>query len=100
MSIPDNLNKSQQLEARRNSKRRASSFVENTQHRVAAKFGAELRRRRLELGLTQSELAQATGLNRSYISEVEGGRQSISLDRAASLAKSVDSRLVDLLGDL
>ncbi|GAB1471456.1 hypothetical protein MASR2M66_23340 [Chloroflexota bacterium] len=47
--------------------------------------------------MTQSDLAQLTGLNRSYISEIEGGRESISLDRAEKLAKAVGSSLSELL---
>lgn len=56
-----------------------------------------LRERRLSLGMTQSELVEKTGLSRSYISEVECGRESISLDRAEKLARAVNSSLSELL---
>lgn len=83
--------------ARRQNKRRAFSFVGNIRHSSTARFGSALREKRLRLGLTQSDLAQLTGLNRSYISEIESGRESISLDRADKLAKAVGSSLSDLL---
>jgi len=83
--------------ARRQSKRRAFSFVGNIQHPSTARFGAALREKRLNIGMTQSELAQLTGLNRSYISEIESGRESISIDRAEKLAKAVNCSLSDLL---
>lgn len=86
-------------EARRKQKRRASSVVGYIQHSSAARFGAALKERRLNVGVTQAELAERTGLNRSYISEVECGRASISLDRAEKLARAVECFLSDLLRD-
>lgn len=83
--------------ARRNTKRRAVSFVDNIRHPIVTQFGAALRERRLEAGLTQSELAAAAGLSRSYLSEVECGRESLSLERAAKLADALECRLADLL---
>lgn len=83
--------------ARRQSKRRAFSFVGNIRHSSTARFGVALREKRLSVGMTQSDLAKLTGLNRSYISEIEGGRESISLDRAEKLAKAVGSSLANLL---
>jgi DNA-binding XRE family transcriptional regulator len=83
--------------ARRTTKRRAVSFVENIRHPIVAQFGAMLRERRLEMDLTQMELAAAAGLSRSYLSEVECGRESISLERAAKLADALKCRLADLL---
>ena len=83
--------------ARRNIKRRAVSFVDNIRHPIVAQFGTTLRERRREAGMTQAELAAAAGLSRSYLSEVECGRESISLERAARLADALECRLADLL---
>ena len=82
---------------RRQSQRRGGAFVGNIQHSSTARFGAALREKRMRIGMTQSDLAQLSGLNRSYISEIENGRESISLDRAENLAKAVGSSLSDLL---
>ena len=83
--------------ARRDTKRRAVSFVDNIRHSIVAQFGSAVRERRRELGKTQAELAAAAGLSRSYLSEVECGRQSISLERAAKLADALDCPLANLL---
>ena len=83
--------------ARRNIERRAVSFVDNIRHPIVAQFGTTLRERRRAAGMTQAELAAAAGLSRSYLSEVECGRESISLERAARLADALECRLADLL---
>lgn len=74
-------------------------FVGNIQHSAAKKFGSALRRQRILLGMTQSELSQKSGINRSYISEVERGKENISLDRADILSRCVFSTLSELLRD-
>jgi ribosome-binding protein aMBF1 (putative translation factor) len=78
-------------------KSRAVFFVGNIQHSVVKKFGSALKKRRVSLGMTQSELSQKSGINRSYISEVERGKESISLDRADILSRCVQSNLSELL---
>jgi predicted transcriptional regulator len=83
--------------ARRLSIRRAFSFVGNIEHPASARFGSALKKYRQSKGITQTELAKVSGLSRSYISEVEGGHASISLDRAERLAKALGSNLADLL---
>ena len=42
---------------------------------LAIRFGEELRRRRREAGLRQQELADHIAYHRSYLSQVEHGRQ-------------------------
>jgi ribosome-binding protein aMBF1 (putative translation factor) len=76
---------------------RAGFFVGNIQHSVAKKFGSALKNRRISLGMTQLELSQKSGINRSYISDVERGKESISLDRADILSRCVQSTLSELL---
>jgi predicted transcriptional regulator len=83
-------------EARLNESR-ASSFVRNSQQNIATLFGKALKDKRRKLGITQMQLSQISGLSRSYISEIECGKQSISLERADRLAQAVNSKLVELL---
>lgn len=83
--------------AQREIKRRAVSFVENIRHPIVIRFGTNLRRQRQELGMTQEQLATAAKLSRSYISEVECGRQNIALERAARLADALGCQLIDLI---
>jgi DNA-binding XRE family transcriptional regulator len=84
-------------DARRQPKRRASSFVRNTRQNVSARFGVAVRQRRKEQKMTQVELANAAGISRSYLSEVERGQESISLERADRIAKVLNCDLADLL---
>jgi len=78
---------------------RASLFVGNIRQSITVRFGLALREQRKRLGMTQAALAAATGLSRSYISEVECGREHISLERAERLARAMDCTLTDLLGE-
>jgi len=87
-----------QQSARRSPKRRADSFVRNLGQLVADEFGAAIKKRRAQLDMTQTELAQKAGLSRTYLSAVEGGKEGISLQRAARIASTLDCKLSDLIG--
>jgi DNA-binding XRE family transcriptional regulator len=79
-------------------RRKASGFiVGNNQRSATSQFGRAVRARREQLGITQTELAKLAGLNRSYLSELERGLVSISLERAEKLAKALNCTLRDLL---
>lgn len=55
------------------------------------KFGAEVRRLRLNKGLSQEELAKLSGFSgRSSIQMIEKGKTNISLDRLEAMAKALD----------
>jgi len=81
----------------RDAKSRTGFFVGNIHKPASARFGIALRQRRIELGLTQAEIATRSGINRSYLSQVERGKDNISLDRAERLALAVESKLAELL---
>jgi transcriptional regulator with XRE-family HTH domain len=68
-----------------------------TDEQVAA-FGHEVRRRRLELGWTLDDLAEAAGLPPNFIGGVENGRRNPSLTTMARIAKGLGVHLTDLLG--
>lgn len=53
-------------------------------------FGAVLRRLRRENSLSQESLAHNSGLDRSFISQIEGGKQQPSLVTIFSIAKAVN----------
>lgn len=61
------------------------------------RFGALIRERRKAIGMTQGELAFASGLGRRFIVELEGGKASIQLGRALVVASAVGLRVLDLL---
>lgn len=49
-------------------------------------IGIVISKKRNELGLTQQEVADATGFSRNYISDMENGRYAPSLDALSKLA--------------
>lgn len=60
------------------------------------RFGAAMRKRRRELGLSQEELAEHSGLHRTYISDVERGARNVSLDNIDRIAHSLGLSVSEL----
>lgn len=60
-------------------------------------FARRLREARKEAGLSQARLAELAGLDRSYISNLEGGLANPSLLKMAQLARIVGKSVSDLL---
>lgn len=58
-------------------------------------FGEAVRERRNELGLTQEELANESGLNRSYITDVERGARNLALANVARLVHALNMTIPD-----
>jgi transcriptional regulator with XRE-family HTH domain len=53
---------------------------------AAAEFGARVRARRQELGLSQEALADRAGLHWTFIGQVERGQRNLSLHNILKLA--------------
>ncbi|WP_261344971.1 helix-turn-helix domain-containing protein [Roseiconus nitratireducens] len=51
--------------------------------------GDRIRERRLELGWTQDHLCTKTGLSKSFLSELEGGKRSVSASNLLSIASAL-----------
>jgi transcriptional regulator with XRE-family HTH domain len=60
-------------------------------------FGLRLRELRRAAGLSQEALADAAGLDRSYVGGVERGERNISLRNMSRLAKALKVVLKDLV---
>ena len=60
-------------------------------------FGAQVRRHRLEKGMSQDQLACATGIERSQISKIESGLVDLQLTTAKKLADTLEVEMSDLL---
>ena len=60
-------------------------------------FAKNLRKYRLEKGLSQEALADLAGLHRTYIGSVERGERNISIDNIERLAQALDCQVIDLL---
>jgi transcriptional regulator with XRE-family HTH domain len=67
--------------------------------RLRVRFGKALRDRRLAAGVTQLDLAVASGLSEVYISRLERGINSPSVEALAELAKALGAKSSDLLKD-
>jgi transcriptional regulator with XRE-family HTH domain len=68
--------------------------------RVLREFGSIVRRRRREKGLSQEALAELTGFDRTYISQVELGKRNPALVNVCRLAEALDTTPAELLKDL
>ena len=61
-------------------------------------FGAEVKRRRNELGISQEELAERANLHRTYVSDVEAGKRNPSLASIERLANGLGASLSSVFG--
>lgn len=52
-------------------------------------FGIEVKRRRIELGLTQEEFAGISGLHRTYVSGIERGDRNPTIDIIFQIARAL-----------
>ena len=64
---------------------------------LQAAFGRVVREQRNRLGLSQEELAEASGLHRTYVGDVERGGRNVSLVNIARLAEALASTPSGLL---
>jgi transcriptional regulator with XRE-family HTH domain len=62
-----------------------------------AVFGANLRRARLHLGLTQEQLAERAALHWTYVGSVERGERNVSVDNICRLAWALGHEVSELL---
>src|SRR5438105_3854453 len=53
-------------------------------------LGTHLKNRRILLGLSQAALARACGVKQSYVSQIESGRRTPTLDQLVALAERLD----------
>ena len=67
---------------------------------VSSRFGRRLRELRAARNLTQSDMARRFGIDRSFISDVERGRKSISLVMLDVLALGLGVSISELLSDI
>ena len=67
---------------------------------VSSRFGVRLRELRKERQWTQTRMADKFGIDRTFISDVERGRKSISLNLLEVIALGMKLSLSDLLKGL
>jgi len=64
---------------------------------IVVRFGRRVRQIREKKGLKQIEVAEHTGMARTYLSKVENGRTEICLRRLEELAIALDLKPWELL---
>jgi transcriptional regulator with XRE-family HTH domain len=69
-------------------------------HERRVRFGEVVRERRIDLGMSQEDLAERCGFDRKSISRVVTGAFSPSLDRVWRLADGLDLPISDLFAEL
>ena len=57
-------------------------------------IGSLIRMRRKERRMTHEQLAEASGISRSTIANIEDGRHHSKLDTLSAIAKALDTELV------
>jgi transcriptional regulator with XRE-family HTH domain len=65
--------------------------------KLLAQFGRRIRERRIELSMSQEELAEKTNLHRNYVGAIERGERNISLLIFLRLARGLNMTPVALL---
>ena len=64
--------------------------------KIKEKFGLRIRELRLDLGISQEELAFRSDLHRTYISSIEKGNRNVSLINIEKLSNALECEIVDL----
>ncbi len=67
---------------------------------ILIKFGQKIRERRIELGLSQEELASRAGFHRTYIGMVERAEKNITLENIEKMSKALKLNIDDLMKNL
>ena len=60
------------------------------------RLGFRFRELRKKIGLSQEELAEISGLHRTYVGSVERGERNLTLGSIETLAKSLRTSISDL----
>jgi transcriptional regulator with XRE-family HTH domain len=76
-------------------------FMEKNAEKLSARlvFAKNIRLARLELGMSQEDMAEACGLHRTYVGSVERGERNISIDNMEAMAKATLKSLTQLLDE-
>ena len=68
--------------------------------KLLAAFGAAVRRLRVERRLSQEGLAEAAGIHRTYIGDVERGRRNVSLVNIVRIADALSIDTASLMAEM
>jgi transcriptional regulator with XRE-family HTH domain len=68
--------------------------------KLIRQFGLEVKRRRIELGLTQEAFADVSNLHRTYVSSIERGGRNPTLDIIFQIARGLQCQPASLLPEV
>ena len=69
----------------------------HTKTTARLRFATNMRLARQQLGISQEELADLSGLHRTYVGSVERGERNISIDNMEAIAIALNQELTALL---
>ncbi|MEJ7790640.1 MAG: helix-turn-helix transcriptional regulator [Gaiellaceae bacterium] len=64
---------------------------------IAVTFGAVLREKRQAAGISQEQLADRAGLHRTYVSLIERGKRTASIEVVRRVASALGVTMADLI---
>ncbi len=64
---------------------------------TAQKFGENMKKIRFEKGMTQGDICRSLELDRAYISNVENGKQNLTISTMEKVAKALGVSIDQLL---
>ena len=64
---------------------------------IKTQFGNHLKQLRIKYNLTQEKLGELANMDRSYISDIERGIKTISIEKLKQLATAFNIELLELL---
>lgn len=67
---------------------------------IKKKFGKQVKKLRLEKGLSQEKLAYEADLDRTYIPSIEKGERNVSIVVIEKIAKALKVKITDLFNGI
>ena len=67
---------------------------------IKKKFGKQVKKLRLERGLSQEALANQADLDRTYIPSIEKGERNVSITVIEKISKALKIEIVDLFNGI
>jgi transcriptional regulator with XRE-family HTH domain len=67
-----------------------------TKQDIKSRFGAAVKSRRYEIGISQEALAERAGLHRTYVADIERGARNLALENIEKLALGLEISISDL----
>ncbi|RNB90214.1 XRE family transcriptional regulator [Brevibacillus nitrificans] len=71
--------------------------MEESTKQLAKMLGDRIRSLRLDLGLSQEQLGERSGLHTNYIGQIERGEKNLTLETLLKIARSLGTSLEQLL---